>query len=193
LLTPNTRRPRPGVHRPGMRPTRLASAPSAAAPVGTPQPAGGAPADGNAAPAAAPAAPRRRRIFRRNSASAGSDSNAWMILIGLIVVVGSLAAAGGWAHSRPSGDTAYFRAAVTFYNGLEKRFLTSPEQLRSELDRLPIGGVTDPKLKEFHSTLRKIFSLGAQQLSEEELERRLTALCMRIDKLVNELNARYAR
>ena len=190
------RRPVPGAAgaaRPRPR-TTLPAAQEASTPA-----AGGAVAP---APDAADAAPqtdagrrgtlrRRARPVRRSSDDGTSGLNPLFIRVGIvlaIVVIGVIARA---ASGKSSGDLRYWNAAADFSHRVDRATQMTPAQMRSEIKALPIAGVTDPKLREFHQCMvDTVESLARLENNDAELPTFLK-LADRMDKLTDELNIKY--
>lgn len=108
----------------------------------------------------------------------------------IILVIGGIVRL---ATAKPAGDERYFRAAADLSRKAERQIAFSPGNLKRQVEALPIGGVTDPKLREYHNCLMEIFTLADKNLSEEEAERRFKTAETRLDQLTDELNRKYVR
>lgn len=134
---------------------------------------------------------RRPRPVRRSSSGGGMDIPPIFIrlgIIGVIVVIGAIA---NVASGKSSGDRAYWRAATEFDKRLDKN-PAGAQELRRQVSALPISGVTDPKLKEFHNLMLEILDLASRAETDTNAIGQLLSKQARFEKLVDELNLKYA-
>ena len=116
-----------------------------------------------------------------------------MVRIGVLVVILVIGGIFKLATAKPAGDERYFREAAALSRRIDRQLVFSPGNLKRQVEELPVSGVTDPKLREYHSCLLEIFSLHEQNLSEEEAVRRFMATAAKVDRLTDELNRKYVR
>jgi hypothetical protein len=172
---------KPAAQRPAARPSIKPSRP-----FGSPQ---SSDAD-DAEPAAKPTRPAlKRRVVRRSSPAIDDGTSRIFIRIGVAAVFGliGLFSSGVGRHSR-TGNEIYFDAAVKFDNSLDKQF-ASFSSMRQQASELPISGVTDPKLKEYHALVMQICDVAESGKATE----RMPALIARYQSLTDELNRNYGR
>lgn len=174
---------------PRRRPVRTTPGPAAPPRIPT-QPSPGA---ANAESPEAPRRPIRRkpaRPVRRNESDSGSLI---MVRIGLIVAVVVIGGVIKLATAKPAGDQTYWNALVRFDQNLDKQVFLSPGDMRRQLNHLPIGGVTDSRLREFHQTLLALLELSEKSLSDPSAEQRAQPLIDKLERLRLELNRDYGR
>jgi hypothetical protein len=121
-------------------------------------------------------------------AAAGSDGlDRLMIRVGIFGAVLVFGVIARMATAKPAGDQKYFDSLVNLTHSLDKGIVMSRESIRRQVSEMPIGGVSDPKLKEIHQVLLQLLSLSPND------ESKLDELGNRFDRLVDELNRKYVR
>ena len=134
---------------------------------------------------ARPAFRRRRPISRGGAFDDGTQRI--LIRVGVAAAIAIIGVIVGIARSKPAGDQRYFDALVAMDRSLD-RGIGSVGTLRQKVNALPIDGVTDPKLREIHQVMLEIVDAA-----EKDDLVRIQSVSLRYDRLVQELNAKYAR
>jgi hypothetical protein len=135
---------------------------------------------------------RKPRPVRRSSSGGGLDVPPIFIRLGIVGVIVVIGAVANVASGKSSGDRAYWRAATEFDKRLDKNPAGGAQELRRQINALPISGVTDPKLKEFHNLMLEILDLAARAETDTNAIGQLLSKQARFEKLVDELNLKYA-
>lgn len=141
-----------------------------------------------AAPARPAAKPKRRIVARSSSGSDGFDRILFRLGAGVaIAVIGLVVRYATKPANTP--DRQYFERMIVLEKAWERRGdnLTRTEISR-QVSALPIGGVSDPKLREYHQAL-----LSLMALPEEGSEAQAMVLLARLEVLTKEINKKYAR
>ena len=89
--------------------------------------------------------------------------------------------------AQPAGDQKYFDSLVVLTHSLDRGIVMSRESIRRQVSEMPIGGVSDPKLKEIHQVLLQLLSLSPND------ESKLDELGNRFDRLVDELTHKHVQ
>lgn len=184
----NTPRPRPGLNRPNAR-TTLRPQPSQ--PEQTAAPAASVPAR-----TSAPPSPARRTLFKRRARPAksesGSDLSPLFIRVGVVLVLVLLGGIGKAMSGKSSGDSTYWRAATSFDRKLERGSVKDLPSMRAQFAALPISGVSDPKLREYHNLTLEIMDDYMKLDGSEAAFERVGKKTDRLDRLIDDLNLKYA-
>ncbi|MBI3831468.1 MAG: hypothetical protein HY291_18255 [Planctomycetes bacterium] len=135
---------------------------------------------------------RRPRPVRRNSDGGGIDVPPIFIRIGVVCVIAVIAAVFNVSTSHPSGDMAYWNAATDLDKRLERGQVKGTQEIRRQVNALPISGVSDPKLHEFHSLNLEILDLVDRSETDTTAQTKLLGKTVQLDKLIDELNLKYA-
>ena len=126
---------------------------------------------------------------RRNPVSQAPGIPPIFIRIGIFVAIAILGTIISFATAKPKGDMNYWRAAVKLDHSVSNQLGLTPASLKKQLNDLPISGVTDPKLKEYHRLMMDLANSLDHATSPEVLAAKGAA----IDRLVPELNEKYAK
>ena len=126
---------------------------------------------------------------RRNPVSQAPGIEPVFIRIGIICVIALIGGVWGMATAKPKGDQAYWTAMVRMDRITGKSVGLTAESLKKSINDLPISGVKDPKLKEFHQLMLQMITAIESPNGDAQLEAKLK----RYKQLLDELNAKYAR
>lgn len=177
----NTPRPKPGLPRTMIR--------SNAAPRPSPQASAAAVSSAEAPAPRAMAVKRRPRPIRR---STDDGTNPIFIRLGIasvVLIVGGLASV---FSGKSSGDERYWNAATAYDSRVGHGSLKGLAEMRKQFAALPISGVSDPKLREFHSMMLEIMDDFLKSDGSEADIARIEKKGERLDRLIEELNRKYA-
>jgi hypothetical protein len=106
--------------------------------------------------------------------------------VGVIVVVVVLIGVAKATVLKPGPDQQYFNKLAQLDRATSEKSFENPAALRAKVQALPIEGVTDPKLREYHDGFLELIDAV-----EKHDEAKVLAIGTKMEALIPDLNKRY--
>ncbi|MCW8129852.1 MAG: hypothetical protein KIS92_05805 [Planctomycetota bacterium] len=118
--------------------------------------------------------------------------NPLLIRVGVVVLIVVLGGIGSALSGKSSGDLTYWKAATAYDRKVGRGVLKDLPNMRAQFAQLPISGVSDPKLREFHGLMLEVMDDYLKSDGSDADRARIEKKANRLDALITDLNRKYA-